>query len=95
MAPGLRRRVLMRAIPAFQQKYPDIELVLLSVDDRAEIGEKNVDVLMRASGVRQHGGIRSEPQGLVVRKLFLSRYVVCAAPCLSQSRRGAAHACRF
>ena len=26
MAPGLRRRVLMRAIPVFQQKYPDIEL---------------------------------------------------------------------
>jgi LysR family transcriptional regulator for bpeEF and oprC len=80
MAPGLRRRVLLRAIPGFQRQYPGIELVLVSVDDRTQIGEKSIDVLVRASGVRQHGGIRSESQGLVVRKLFQSRYVVCAAP---------------
>jgi len=84
MAPGIRRRVLLRAMPSFQQQYPDIELVLFSVDDRAAISDKHVDVMLRVSGVRQHGTIRTEPQGLVVRKLFLSPYVVCAAPAYLQ-----------
>jgi LysR family transcriptional regulator for bpeEF and oprC len=80
MAPGVRRRVLLRAMPGFQRQYPGIELVLVGVDDRTALGDKSVDVLLRVSGVRQHGRIRTEPQGLVVRKLFQSRYVVCAAP---------------
>lgn len=80
MAPGVRRRVVLRAIPGFQRQYPNVELVLVSIDDRTDIGDKSVDVLLRVSGVRQHGAIRSEPQGLVVRKLFQSRYLVCAAP---------------
>jgi DNA-binding transcriptional LysR family regulator len=79
MAPGVRRRVVMRALPGFHEKYPGVELVLVSADNRGEIGEKSIDVLLRVSGVRQHGGFRTEPQGVVVRKLFQSHYVVCAA----------------
>jgi len=79
MAPGLRRRVLLQAVAPFRRRYPQIEIVLISVENRTEIGEKSVDVLVRARGVRQRGGARSEPQGLVVRKLFQSRYVVCGS----------------
>jgi LysR family transcriptional regulator for bpeEF and oprC len=79
IAPGLRRRLLLRVIPRFLQQYPQIEIVLVSVDDRADIGNKGVDVLIRARSLRQRGGARPEPQGLVVRKLFQSRYIACAS----------------
>jgi len=79
MAPGLRRRLLLQIIPRFQEQYPQIEIVLVGVDARAEIGEKGVDVLIRGRSLRQRGGSRPEPQGLVVRRLFQSRYAVCAS----------------
>jgi len=79
MAPGLRRRLLVQVIPRFRQQYPHIEIDLVSVDDRADIGDKGIDVLVRVRSVRQRGGPRPEPQGLVVRKLFQSRYVLCAS----------------
>jgi len=53
--------------------------VLISVDDRAEIGDKGVDVLIRGRSLRKHGGSRQEPQAIISRKLFQSRYVVCAS----------------
>ncbi len=80
MAPGVRRRVLLRAIPSFLRQYPKIEIILVSVDDRTQVGGKDIDVLLRARSVRQRGGPRPEPQGLVIRKLFQSSYVVCASP---------------
>jgi LysR family transcriptional regulator, regulator for bpeEF and oprC len=80
MAPGISRRVFLRAIPSFQQQYPEIDIVLLSVDDAAEVGEKGVDVLIRGRSLRQRGGQHPEPQGLVVRKLVQPRYITCASP---------------
>jgi LysR family transcriptional regulator, regulator for bpeEF and oprC len=80
IAPALTRRVLLRAIPAFQQQYPRIEIILLNVDDHIEIGEKDVDVVIRPRSLRKHGGERPESQGLVVRKLAQSRFVACASP---------------
>jgi len=80
MAPGLRRKVLLRSIPQFQEQYPKIEIDLVSVDDRTEIGQKGVDILIRGRSLRQRGGERAEGQGLIVRKLFQSSYVVCASP---------------
>src|SRR5215469_14704325 len=52
MAPGLRRRLLLRAIPGFQQQYPQIDLILVNVNDRADIGDKNVDIVVRVVSVR-------------------------------------------
>jgi LysR family transcriptional regulator for bpeEF and oprC len=80
MAPGLTRRMILRAMPAFQQKYPEIEIVLLNVDDIAMVGDKGIDVLIRGRGLRQRGGQRPEPQGVVVRKLAQLQYVACASP---------------
>src|SRR5262249_2796167 len=68
MGSGLSRRMLLRAMPAFQRQYPEIEIVLLGVDDI-----EDVDVLLRGRYVRQRGSLHSEPQGLVVRKLTQSR----------------------
>ena len=80
MPPGLTRRLLLRAIPSFQQQYPKINLILLSVDETAGIGDKGVDVLVRVRSLRQHGGLHQEPQGLVVRKLAQTGRIACASP---------------
>jgi LysR family transcriptional regulator for bpeEF and oprC len=80
MGPGLSRRMLMRALPAFQQQYPQIEVVLLSVDDIADVRDRAVDVLVRARSLRQRGGGHPESLGVVVRKLCQSRFVACASP---------------
>ena len=80
MASGLTRRIMLRAIPDFQNQYPAIEIVLLNIDDLTEIENKGIDILVRPGGIRQHGGARGERQALVVRKLTQSRFVVCASP---------------
>jgi LysR family transcriptional regulator, regulator for bpeEF and oprC len=80
MAPGLQRWMLLRAIPSFQLQYPKIRILLLSVDDPAEIGDKRIDVLLRGRSWRQRGGQRPEQQGLVVRRLCDQRYAIYASP---------------
>jgi DNA-binding transcriptional LysR family regulator len=80
MGIGLPRRMLLQAIPAFQQQYPQIEIVLLSVDNVAEVRDRGIDVLIRGRGLRQRGGGHPESQGLVVRKLCQSPFVACASP---------------
>jgi DNA-binding transcriptional LysR family regulator len=39
-----------------------------------------VDIALRVRSLRKRGGTRLEPQGLVVRKLTQSQFVVCASP---------------
>jgi DNA-binding transcriptional LysR family regulator len=80
LAPFVSRRMLLRAIPSFQQIYPEIRLVLLSVNDHAEIGQEGIDVLIRPRSQRQRGGEHKPPQGLVMRKLMQSSIVICASP---------------
>jgi DNA-binding transcriptional LysR family regulator len=76
----MSRRMLLRAMPAFAQQYPPIEVVLDSVDDLVEIGDKGVDVLLRGDSLRKRGGTHPDPEGLVVRKLVQSGLVACASP---------------
>jgi DNA-binding transcriptional LysR family regulator len=80
MALGLPRRILLRAIPDFQKQYPKIEIVLLSIDTVAEIREKGVDIFIRPRSLRQRGGQHPATQGLVMRKLVQSHFVLCASP---------------
>jgi DNA-binding transcriptional LysR family regulator len=80
MALGLPRRMLLRTIPEFQKQYPQIELVLLCIDTVGEIREKGVDVFIRPRSLRQRGGQHPANQGLVMRKLVQSHFIVCAAP---------------
>lgn len=80
MGPALSRRMLLRAIPSFQQRHPEVRLILLGINDRADLEDEGIDVLIRPRSARQRGGEHKQPQGLVVRKLVQSPIVVCASP---------------
>jgi LysR family transcriptional regulator, regulator for bpeEF and oprC len=55
VAPALSRRMLMRAIPSFQQAYPEVRLILIGINDPGEIGDEGIDVLVRPRSRRQRG----------------------------------------
>src|SRR5262245_23204021 len=80
MGPALGRRMLLRAVASFQQSYPDVRLILVGVNDPAEIGDEGIDVLVRPRSARQRGGEHKPAQGVVVRKLLQSPIAVCASP---------------
>src|SRR6185436_4979815 len=80
MGPALSRRMLLRAIPAFQGRHPEIQIVLLSINDREEIEDEGLDILIRPRSTRQSGVEHRQPQGLVVRRLAQSPTVLCASP---------------
>jgi DNA-binding transcriptional LysR family regulator len=80
LGPALSRRMLLRAIPSFQDRHPGIRLILLSITDPSEVASEGIDVLIRPRSARQQGRERRQPQGLVVRKLMQSSIVVCASP---------------
>jgi LysR family transcriptional regulator, regulator for bpeEF and oprC len=80
LAPMITRRMVVRALPSFQRQHPQLEIVLLSVDDPGEIANGSVDVLVRPRTLRRRGGSHRALQGLVIRKLIQSHLVVCASP---------------
>jgi DNA-binding transcriptional LysR family regulator len=80
MGPALGRRMLLRAIPSFQKQYPDARLVLLGINDPAEVGAEGIDVLIRPRSARRSGTEHRPQQGLVVRKLVESPILICASP---------------
>jgi DNA-binding transcriptional LysR family regulator len=80
IAPGLAYRMLLRALPAFQQQFPQIDVVLRLITDNAQIGGTGIDVIVRGTVSRKRGALRLAPQGLITRKLAQSRFVVCASP---------------
>lgn len=80
LGPALSRRMLMRAVASFQEAYPQIRLVLVSMNDPAEIGGEAIDVLIRPRSTRQQGSEHRLPQGMVVRKLMQSPIAIYASP---------------
>jgi LysR family transcriptional regulator, regulator for bpeEF and oprC len=80
IAPALAKRIIVRAIGSFVERYPKIEIVLVNVEDLAQVEDKNVEVLIRGRSLRQRGGQHPDPQGLVARKLFASPLILCASP---------------
>lgn len=80
MEPALARRMLLRAIPSFQKLYPEVRLILFSINDPAEIRDEGLDVFIRPRSLRQRGGEHKQQQGLIVRKLMQSPMVTCASP---------------
>ena len=79
MGPALSRRMLSRAIPTLKERHPEIQVVL-SINERAEIGDQAVDVLVRPRSTHQSGVQHRQPQGLIVRRLTQSPAVLCASP---------------
>ena len=80
MGPALSRRMVLKAVPSFQQLYPDVRLVFVSVNDPAEIGDEGLDIFIRPRSQRQRRGEHKAPQGAVLKKLTESSIVLCASP---------------
>ena len=80
MGPALSRRMLMRALPSFQQRHPDVRLILLGINNPGESADEGIDVLIRPRSTRQRGTEHRSQQGIVVRKLMESPILACASP---------------
>lgn len=80
MGPALSRPIMLRAISSFQKLHPEVRLILISVNDPAQIGDEGIDVFVRPRSLRQRGGEHKQQQGLVVRKLMYSPMVAAASP---------------
>ncbi len=80
MGPALGRRMLFRAIPSFQQRFPELRLILYNINDPTEAGDEGLDVLIRPRSTRQRGGTHRAQQGIVVRKILESPILICASP---------------
>ena len=80
MGPALSRPVMLRAISSFQALYPTVRLILISVNDPAQVGDEGIDVFIRPRSLRQRGGEHKQQQGMILRKLFYSPMVTAASP---------------
>jgi DNA-binding transcriptional LysR family regulator len=80
MGPALSRRMLLRAIPSFQQRHPEVRLILLGINNPGESADEGIDVLIRPRSARQRGAEHRPQQGIVVRKLVDSPILICASP---------------
>lgn len=80
IGPALSRPIMLRAISSFQKLHPEVRLILISVNDPAQVGDEGIDVFVRPRSLRQRGGEHKQQQGLVVRKLFYSPMVTAASP---------------
>src|SRR6185436_12543536 len=79
MGPALSRPIMLRAISSFQALHPEVRLILISVNDPAQVGDEGIDVFIRPRSLRQRGGEHKLQQGLIVRKLFYSPMVTAAS----------------
>lgn len=80
---GFARQTLLRAIPAFLERFPEISADLTLTDRLIDAVAEQVDIVIRGSP--------SAGSDLVVRKLAEGRRLICAAPAYLQ-RRGTPHA---
>src|ERR1044072_557194 len=80
MGPALSRRMLLRAIPSFQQQHPEVRLILLAINNPGESADEGIDVLIRPRSARQRGAEHRPQQGIVGRKLVDSPILICASP---------------
>lgn len=80
MGPALSRRMLLRAIPSFRERYPDVRLILIGINNPGAGADEGIDVLIRPRSTRQRGTEHRQQQGIVVRKLMDSPILICASP---------------
>src|ERR1044072_8822946 len=86
MGPALSRRMMLRAIPSFQERHPQVRLMPLGINDPAEIRDEGIAVLIPPRSTRRRGAEHRQPQGLIVRRLMQSPIMVCASPDYLQRR---------
>lgn len=69
---GLSSEILVPALPAFFERYPDIQLELGSSDRPVDLIEEGVDCAVR-------GGVLGDST-LIARRIGIINFVTCAAP---------------
>lgn len=60
------------ALPAFCEKYPDLQIVITLNDRFVDFSEEDVDVVLRVG--------KLEDSTMVARRIYDARFVVCASP---------------
>lgn len=80
MGPALSRPIMLRAISSFQTLHPEVRLILISVNDPAQVGDEGIDVFIRPRSLRQRGGEHKQQQSVIMRKLLYSPMVTAASP---------------
>ena len=80
MGPALSRPIMLRGVSSFQALHPKVRLILISVNDPAQVGDEGIDVFIRPRSLRQRGGEHKQQQGTVLRKLFYSPMITAASP---------------
>lgn len=66
------RHLLMPALPAFTERYPDVALEVRFNDRIVDLAAERIDVALRAGDVRS--------PDLIARRIATSRLVTCASP---------------
>lgn len=72
MPASIGRSIILPALPAFREHYPDIELVIGMSDRLVDLVQEGVDCVIRAGNLPD--------SSLVARRIGSFRWVVCAAP---------------
>jgi LysR family transcriptional regulator for bpeEF and oprC len=72
MPPSLGRLVLIPALPAFRERYPDIDLVLGMGDKPVDLIQEGVDCVLRVGTLQD--------SSLVARRIGVFQGVTCASP---------------
>lgn len=69
---GLGHMYVTPALPAFAERYPEVQVVMTLNDRFVDLTEEEVDVILRIGAL--------EDSTMVARKLYEARFIVCASP---------------
>lgn len=72
VSPSLAVRVILPALPAFHDRYPDIQIDLGSTDRPVDLIGENIDCVVRAGELKD--------QSLIARRIGELHFITCAAP---------------
>lgn len=69
---GLGHMYVTPALPAFSERYPDVQVVMTFNDRFVDLAEEEVDVIMRIGELSD--------STMVARRLYEARFICCASP---------------
>lgn len=69
---GLGHIYVTPALPAFSERYPDVQVVMTMNDRFVDLTEEEVDIILRIGALSD--------SAMVARKLYEARFICCASP---------------
>jgi LysR family transcriptional regulator for bpeEF and oprC len=69
---GLGHLYVVPALPAFSEKYPDVQVIMTLNDRFVDFSEEEVDVILRVGKLAD--------SGMVAKQIYQAKFVVCASP---------------